>query len=75
MQTSNPTDDLLLHDVIKNSYSKNKSKIMKRYNLDTSLTNDNQQVYYNLKIKYLLYSIAGTHNLNDVGTDFYLGYW
>ena len=72
IQTSNPTDDLVLHDVIKNSYNKNKSKNMKGYNLDTSLSNDNQQVYYNPNKKSLLYSIAGTHNLNDVGTDFYL---
>ena len=48
IQNSNPqTDDLLLHDVIKNSYSKNKAKNMKGYNLDESLSNLNQKVYYN----------------------------
>ena len=74
IQTSNPqTDDLLLHDVIKNSYNKNKLKNMKGYNLDESLSNHNQQVYYNPTKKFLLYSVAGTHNLNDAGTDFYLG--
>ena len=74
IQTSNPqTDDLLLHDVIKNSYNKNKLKNMKGYNLDESLSNHNQQVYYNPTKKSLLYSVAGTHNLNDAGTDFYLG--
>ena len=68
-----PTDNLLLHDVLKNSYAKNKSKSMKGYNLDEKLSNHNQQVYYNPTNKKLLYSIAGTHNLRDVGTDFYLG--
>lgn len=67
-----PTDDLLLHDVLKNSYAKNKAKSMKGYNLDESLSNHNQQVYYNPTKKSLLYSIAGTHNLSDVGTDVYL---
>ena len=39
IQTSNPqTDDLLLHDVLKNSYAKNKSKTMKGYNLDENLS-------------------------------------
>jgi hypothetical protein len=77
IQTSNPqTDDLLLHDVLKNSYAKNKSKTMKGYNLDENLSNHNQQVYYNPTKKSLLYSVTGTHithNLNDIGTDFYLG--
>ena len=74
IQTSPPpTDNLSLHDVLKNSYAKNKSKSMKGYNLDEKLSNHNQQVYYNPTNKKLLYSIAGTHNLRDVGTDFYLG--
>ena len=72
IQTTNPTDDLLLHDVLKNSYAKNKAKTMKGYNLDENLSNDNQQVYFNPTNKKLLYSIAGTHNLGDVGTDAYL---
>ena len=73
IQTSAPsTDDLLLHDVLKNSYSKNKAKSMKGYNLDENLSDDNQQVYFNPTNKKLLYSIAGTHNLSDVGTDAYL---
>ena len=69
------TDDLLLHDVLKNSYAKNKAKSMKGYNLDESLSNHNQQVYYNPTKKSLLYSITGSHNLynlSDVGTDLYL---
>ena len=73
IQTTNPTNDLSLHEVIKNSYAKNKAKSMKGYNLDESLSNHNQQVYYNLNNKKLLYSVAGTHNLADVGTDIYLG--
>ena len=73
IQTTDPTDDLILHDVIKNSYAKNKAKSMKGYNLDENLSNHNQQVYYNPNNKKLLYSVAGTHNLADVGTDIYLG--
>ena len=79
IQTSAPpTDDLILHDVLKNSYSKNKAKSMKGYNLDENLSNHNQQVYYNPTNKKLLYSITGTHqtnlfDFNDFGTDFALG--
>ena len=73
IQTINPTDDFILRDVIKNSYAKNKAKAMKGYNLDESLSNHNQKVYYNPNNKKLLYSLAGTHNLADVGTDIYLG--
>jgi hypothetical protein len=74
VQTSAPqTDDLFLYDAIKNSYSKNKAKNLKGYNLDESLSNHNQQVYYNPSKKSLLYTVAGTHNLADVGTDIYLG--
>ena len=43
-----------------------------RYIKDKELSNDNQQVYYNQKKKKLLYTVAGTHNLSDVGTDAYL---
>lgn len=45
---------------------------MKGYNLDEKLSNNNQQVYYNPTNKKLLYSISGTHNLSDIGTDAYL---
>lgn len=67
------SNDLLLKDVIKNSYAKNKSKSLKGYNLDEDLSNHNQQVYFNPNDKKLLYSITGTHNLADVGTDLMLG--
>ena len=76
IQTSSPpTDDLLLHDVLKNSYAKNKAKTMKGYNLDENLSNHNQQVYYNPNKKSLLLSGTGTHNIwdgKDIGTDVYL---
>jgi uncharacterized protein YdcH (DUF465 family) len=72
IQSSVPTDDLLLHDVLKNSYAKTKAKNMKGYNLDESLSNHNQQVYYNPTKKSLLLSGTGTHNLSDIGTDIYL---
>jgi hypothetical protein len=51
---------------------------MKGYDLDESLSNHNQQVYYNPNNKKLLYSITGTHktnlfDFNDIGTDIALG--
>ena len=42
------------------------------YQRDDSLSNDNEQVYYNPIHKKILYDIAGTHNISDVGTDLYL---
>jgi hypothetical protein len=66
-----------LAKVLKVGYkSKSKQgKVMKRYGykIDKDLSNDNQQVYYNSSEKKLLYNVAGTHNLSDVGTDVYLG--
>lgn len=66
-----------LAKVIKVGYkSKEKqSKVMNRYGykIDKDLSNDNQQVYYNPNEKKLLYNVAGTHNVSDVGTDIYLG--
>ena len=56
IQTSNPSDDLVFHYVIKSSYSKNKAKNMNGCNLDKSLSNHNQQVYYNPKI-YIYYIV------------------
>ena len=67
---------LSLHKVLKNSYaSKDKQKTALDeygYAYDPELSNDNQQVYYNKSKNKLLYSIAGTHNLSDIGTDAYL---
>ena len=42
------------------------------YQRDDDLSNDNQQVYFNPIQHKILYDIAGTHNLSDVGTDLYL---
>jgi len=36
------------------------------------LSNDNQQVYYNPTSQKMLYSVTGTHNVSDIGTDFQL---
>ena len=62
-----------LYDALKASY-KPVDRLGKhgQYVKDTNLSNDNQQVYYNKKKKKLLYTVAGTHNLSDWGTDAYL---
>ena len=71
---SNPqSGQLSLYDTLKNSYSKDHKQNMNGYQLDKSLSNHNQQVYYNPQHKKLVVSVAGTHNLRDWGTDFYLG--
>ena len=62
-----------LHNVLKNSYKSKPAKNMNGYELDKLLSNHNQQVYYNPNEKKLLLTVAGTHNLRDVGTDFMLG--
>ena len=67
---------LSLYDTLKASYKPDEHQYkLKRYgyDLDKSLSNDNQQVWYNSKKNKLLYTIAGTHNISDVGTDIYLG--
>ena len=62
-----------LYNAIKASY-KPVDRLGKKgqYVKDKELSNDNQQVYYNQKKKTLLYTVTGTHNLSDVGTDAYL---
>lgn len=42
------------------------------YDRDKELSNHNQQAYYNKTTKKLLYSVSGTHNLHDWGTNAYL---
>ena len=58
-------------------YEKEKKKLNKKgYILDNELSNHNEQVYYKHKKSggnKLLYTVAGTHNLSDVGTDISLG--
>ena len=39
------------------------------YKIDKSLSNHNNQVYYNDKKKDLIYNVRGTHNLSDWGTN------
>jgi hypothetical protein len=67
------SNDLSLHEALKNSYSKNPKETMKGYVLDKGLSNDNQQVYYNKNKIELLMSVAGTHKPADFVTDFFLG--
>ena len=62
-----------LYDAMKNSYAKEEDQ--KRfgrdagYVYDEQLSNDNQQVYYNPDSKKMIFSITGTHNISDVGSD------
>lgn len=42
------------------------------YEYDTKFSNENQQVYYNPKKQKLLFTVSGTHNVKDIGTDLYL---
>jgi hypothetical protein len=64
-----------LYDSLKSSYGDKKSREKIKnlgYNYDSMLSNHNQQVWYNPNENKLLYNVAGTHNLKDVGTDIYL---
>lgn len=65
-----------LHEVLKLSYA-NKEKQQKGltqhgYKYDSRLSNENQQVYYNPDKQKLLFTVSGTHNLKDWGTNAYL---
>lgn len=72
IQSSYNGTDLGFQEVLKNSYAKKKAKNIKGYELDNELSNGNNQVYFNPTDKKLLYSVTGTHNLKDWGTDLYL---
>ena len=64
-----------LYDALKSSYGKQRSirELAKEgYILDNQLSNHNQSIFYNKKKNKVLNSIAGTHNLKDVGTDVWL---
>ena len=65
-----------LHTILKASYAKGndqKNMLAKYgYQYDNKLSNQNQQIYYNPAENKLLNTVAGTHNLSDVGTDVYL---
>jgi hypothetical protein len=64
-----------LYDALKSSYGNDLAirQLQKDgYDLDRSLSNHNQKIYYNKKQNKLLDVVAGTHNLKDVGTDVWL---
>jgi hypothetical protein len=65
-----------LHEVLKLSYAdkEKQQQGLKQhgYNYDSRFSNDNHQVYYNPKKQKLLFSVTGTHNLKDWGTNAYL---
>ena len=70
------TKNLSLHDALKASYQspEKQSNALAKYGYqrDKDLSSHNQQVYYNKNTNKMLYTIAGTHNLKDWGTDAYL---
>jgi hypothetical protein len=72
----NRPQSLSLHDALKSSYQspQKQSDALGKYGYqrDKDLSNHNQQVYYNKGTNKMLYTIAGTHNLRDWGTDAYL---
>jgi hypothetical protein len=69
-------DQPSLYDALKASYGNEKSQnTLSKFGLkkDPSLSNHNEQVYIDPIKHKILYAIAGTHNLSDIGTDIYLG--
>ena len=68
---------LTLHDALKTSYKdKDNQKLdMSKYGYtrDEDLSNHNHQVYHHSGENKLLFSVTGSHNKHDVGTDAYLG--
>ena len=68
--------DVRAYDAMKNSYASQSDQAKfgqdQGYIYDDALSNDNQQVYYNPQSGKMLYSVAGTHNVSDIGTDFQL---
>jgi hypothetical protein len=65
-----------LQQAFKNSYAKEEDQAKfgakEGYLYDKDLSSHNQQVYYNPEKDHLLFSVAGTHNIRDIGTDAYL---
>ena len=74
--SSTPIDEPDLYDIVKASYKgedEQKNSLGKYgYVRDKDLSNENQQAYYNADKKKLIYSVTGTHNAKDWGTDAYL---
>ena len=68
--------DVRAYDAMKNSYASQSDQAKfgadQGYIYDDALSNDNQQVYYNPQSGKMLYSVTGTHNVSDIGTDFKL---
>jgi hypothetical protein len=66
-----------LYTTLKSSYGDKKSRKKLSdagYKYASMLSNHNQQVWYHPDKKKLLYNVAGTHNLKDVGTDLWLAF-
>ena len=68
--------DVRAYDAMKNSYASQSDQAKfgadQGYIYDDALSNDNQQIYYNPASQKMLYSVTGTHNISDIGTDFKL---
>jgi len=68
--------DVRAYDAMKNSYASQSDQAKfgadQGYVYDSALSNDNQQVYWNPESGKMLYSVTGTHNVSDIGTDFKL---
>ena len=67
-RTDKPLD---LRSALRASYGREKLKRF-GYRLDADLSNQNEKVWYNPTEKKLLFTVAGTHNLSDWGTDIWL---
>ena len=65
--------DVRAYDAMKNSYASQSDQAKfgadQGYIYDDALSNSNQQVYYNPESGKMLYSVTGTHNVSDIGTD------
>ena len=74
-----PKVNMPLHKALKLSYlddNKKKKKLLKKYGfrLDEDLSSHNQTVAYNPNNQRMLYSVAGTHNMDDGKTDLQLAF-
>ena len=74
-----PRVNMPLHKALKLSYlddNKKKKKLLKKYGfrLDEDLSSHNQTVAYNPGNQRMLYSVAGTHNMDDLKTDLQLAF-
>ena len=68
--------DVRAYDAMKNSYASQSDQAKfgadQGYIYDDALSNSDTQVYYNPESGKMLYSVTGTHNVSDIGTDFQL---